>query len=206
MSVSILKQQIPTYSLARVWRVPGGSKQIQINILLSYTPYTFRAINILFSYTPYIFRAIKSSGMAGMGRGMWLTEGRTNGLRFLVGNPERKRWLERTRCRWKGNRDNDFKQSGRLLTWFICIRKASDCWCEPGNDDLASKNCWEFKFCKSVHHHKNSNKLTNQMQRLLQFITWRLFTAEHFSGVLTPIIRSSTTAVAASPFTFGTWW
>jgi hypothetical protein len=40
----------------------------------------------------------------------------------------------------------------------------------------------------------------------LSFITWCLFTAQHVSGVLTPIIRSSTTAVAASGFTFGAWW
>jgi hypothetical protein len=53
---------------------------------------------------------------------------------------------------------------------------------------------------------QNSNKLTNQMQQSLQFITWRLFIAQHVSGVLTPIIRSSTTAAAAaSGFTFGAW-
>jgi hypothetical protein len=40
------------------------------------------------------------------------------------------------------------------------------------------------------------------MQQFLQFITWHLFTAQHVSGVLTPIIRNSTTAVAASGFTF----
>jgi len=44
------------------------------------------------------------------------------------------------------------------------------------------------------------------MQRSLQFITCRLFTAQHVSGVLTPIIRSSTTAVAASGFTIRAWW
>ena len=42
------------------------------------------------------------------------------------------------------------------------------------------------------------------MQQLLKFITW--CSAQHVLGVLTPIIRSSTTAVAASGFTVGAWW
>jgi hypothetical protein len=40
------------------------------------------------------------------------------------------------------------------------------------------------------------------MQQFPQFITLHLFMAQHVSGILTPIIRSSTTAVEASGFTY----
>ena len=44
------------------------------------------------------------------------------------------------------------------------------------------------------------------MQQFSSLLSWRLFTAQHVSGVFPPIIRSSMTAVAASGFTFVSWW
>jgi len=51
-----------------------------------------------------------------------------------------------------------------------------------------------------------SIQITNQMQQFSSFWSWRLFTAQHVSGVILPIIRRSVTAVAASGFTFVSWW
>jgi hypothetical protein len=44
------------------------------------------------------------------------------------------------------------------------------------------------------------------MQQFSSLLSWRLFTAQHVSGVFPPIIRISMTAVAASGFTFVSWW
>jgi hypothetical protein len=51
-----------------------------------------------------------------------------------------------------------------------------------------------------------SSKSTNQKHQSLSFIACRLNAAQHVSGILMPIIRSLSTAVAASGFTVGTWW
>jgi len=44
------------------------------------------------------------------------------------------------------------------------------------------------------------------MQQFSSLLSWRLFTAQHVSDVFLPIIRSSMTALAASGFTFVSWW
>jgi len=63
----------------------------------------------------------------------------------------------------------------------------------------------QFKVCKSVHHHPiqiNQPTRCNNFSNLLLDVYVQL---NMFRGVLTPIIRSSTTAVAASGFTVGAW-
>jgi hypothetical protein len=52
----------------------------------------------------------------------------------------------------------------------------------------------------------NSNKSPTWCNSFFSLLFWRLFTAQLISGVFPPIIRSSMTTVAASGFTFVSWW
>ena len=55
--------------------------------------------------------------------------------------------------------------------------------------------------------HNTHNKQTSMpLVRFFSSLSWRLFTTHHVSGVFPPIIRISMTAVAASGFTFVSWW
>jgi hypothetical protein len=47
---------------------------------------------------------------------------------------------------------------------------------------------------------------TEYFKHAAHLLSWRLFTAQHVSGVFPLNIRSSMTAVAASGFTFASWW
>jgi hypothetical protein len=86
---------------------------------------------------------------------------------------------------------------GDLINPLICCKEKI--WTEnplfPGSCGFLT--FWHRRFTLT------SNKSPTWCNSLL---SWRLFTAQHVLGVFPPIVRSSTTAVAASGFTFVSWW
>ena len=62
--------------------------------------------------------------------------------------------------------------------------------------------CWN-NFCEILY----GFQINHQLDATISPVYYpEVFTTQRVSGVLTPIIRSSTTAVAASGFTFVSWW
>ena len=99
--------------------------------------------------------------------------------------------------------------SSRLPKNGICswqyIQGTVECYDTNSSSQGLHDNIRKIKIgLKSTLH--NSNKPPTRCNNFSSLLSWRLFTAQHVSGVLTPIIRSSTTAVAASGFTLGAWW
>jgi hypothetical protein len=83
--------------------------------------------------------------------------------------------------------------------------------CSLTLSNTSSFPTWSVQLISSIllqHHISKLSRCFWSTARSVQVsasYTWRLFTAQHISGVLTSIIRSST-AGAASGITFGAWW
>jgi len=73
----------------------------------------------------------------------------------------------------------------------------------PKMDTLLQKvsNSFCFDMQSDMEEQYNSNKSPTRCNNFPVYLSWRLFTAQHVSGVVPPIIKSSMTAVAASGFT-----
>jgi hypothetical protein len=86
-----------------------------------------------------------------------------------------------------------------LFSCVFFVTKVTQCW----------QNVWRQICCNFMKWPKCFYLIQINHQpdaTIFQFIFWHLFTAQHVSGVFPPIIRSSMTAVAASGFTFVSWW
>jgi hypothetical protein len=118
------------------------------------------------------------------------------------------------RWTWSVNKLNKAVISGctSAFEYLKTIRKLfyslyNMCWSTfvVGGLFLFLQPLFEFKVCKSMHHHTiqiNQPTRCSNLSSLLLDIYVQL----NVSGILTPIIRSSTTALAASGFTFRAWW
>ena len=82
-------------------------------------------------------------------------------------------------------------------------RTPETCWAVNKRQDNKLENCciWLVIYLNFTMMHGLTN-LKVRCNNFSNLLSWRLFTAQHVLGVLMPIIRSSTTAVADSGFTF----